>query len=53
MKKEEEFKVNINSVYQFEDSGYGNIYIKELEDKRIIFGTEETIYIFGINKNIK
>ena len=53
VKKEEEFKVNINSVYQFEDSGYGNIYIKELEDKRIIFGTEETIYIFGINKNIK
>ena len=52
VKKEEEFKVNINSFYQFEDSGYGNIYIKELEDKRIIFGTEETIYIFGTNKNI-
>ncbi len=45
-KKEKELKVNINSVFKLKDPANGNVYIKELENKRIIFGTQETIYIF-------
>ena len=45
-KKEKELKVDINSVYKFHESVDEIVYIKELEDKRIILGTEEKIYFF-------
>ena len=42
-----EFKVEINSILKFEDKGLGNIFIKELENKKITMSTLNYFYILN------